>query len=188
MISSKLCGWLYMEELFKSSLDTPFGIFCFYCLRDELVWSCFVHQPGYRRIERDYRIIEGETEVSIRVRDWVFRYCQGERPNPAELPLRYISGSLFSRQVWSVLSEIPYGSTVSYGRVAATVAARLGREKMSAQAVGGAVKNNPFSLIIPCHRVIGSDGSLVGYAGGIETKIKLLKHERIELSELQSII
>lgn len=73
---------------------------------------------------------------------------------------------------------------MSYGDIACIIAKERGKDKMSAQAVGGAVGHNPISIIIPCHRVVGSNGSLTGYAGGIETKIKLLKHEGVDMSGL----
>ena len=79
--------------------------------------------------------------------------------------------------VWKLLRKIPYGKTVSYGELAVRVAALMGKEKMAAQAIGGAVGRNPISIIIPCHRVIGTDGSLTGYGGGIEKKIALLELE-----------
>ncbi len=86
--------------------------------------------------------------------------------------------------MWKILTEIPYGELTTYGNIAKEVAKRMGKDRMSAQAVGGAVGHNPISIIIPCHRVVGSNGSLTGYAGGIEKKIKLLKHEGTDLTEL----
>ena len=79
--------------------------------------------------------------------------------------------------MWKLLCEIPYGRVTTYGELAAETARRLGRERMSAQAIGGAVGHNPISVIIPCHRVIGADGSMTGYAGGIGLKEWLLSHE-----------
>ena len=79
--------------------------------------------------------------------------------------------------------QIPYGRTLTYGEIADKIAKKRGIKKMSAQAVGGAVGHNSISLIIPCHRVIGSDGNLTGYAGGIKTKIKLLNLEGIQLKD-----
>ena len=84
----------------------------------------------------------------------------------------------FRRNVWKILKEIPYGKTMTYGDIANIVAKRKGLKRMSAQAVGGAVGHNKISIIVPCHRVIGSNGSLTGYAGGISRKISLLKIEK----------
>ena len=107
---------------------------------------------------------------------WLDRYFNGEKPSPHELPLAPC-GSAFRQEVWKLLCEIPYGEVTTYGKLATEVARRLGKERMSAQAIGGAVGHNPISVIIPCHRVVGTDGSMTGYAGGIELKEWLLSHE-----------
>lgn len=86
-------------------------------------------------------------------------------------------GSDFAKAVWQILCEIPYGKVTTYGDIASQIAKTRNQRNMSAQAVGGAVGHNPISIIIPCHRVIGKNGSLIGYAGGIEKKLKLLKLE-----------
>lgn len=82
------------------------------------------------------------------------------------------------------MCEIPYGEAITYGDIAKKMAAKMNRESMSSQAVGGAVGHNPISIIIPCHRVVGSNGSLTGYAGGVGTKIKLLELEGVDMSSL----
>ena len=112
--------------------------------------------------------------VFLQARDWLDRYFSGERPLPGELPLAP-QGSAFRQSVWRILCEIPYGQTVTYGEIAKRLSCK------SAQAVGGAVGHNPISIIIPCHRVLGSDGSLTGYAGGAQKKIWLLAHEGAQL-------
>ncbi|MDN6699043.1 MAG: MGMT family protein, partial [Staphylococcus equorum] len=91
------------------------------------------------------------------------------------------SGTEFREQVWAALLEIPYGKTVTYGEIAQIIGKKRGKTQMSSQAVGGAVGNNPISIIIPCHRVVGKDGSLTGYGGGIDTKIELLKLEKMDM-------
>lgn len=88
----------------------------------------------------------------------------------------------FRRAVWEILLSIPYGKTMTYGEIAHLIAQQRGVQKMSVQAVGGAVGHNSISLIIPCHRVIGADGSLTGYAGGIERKIRLLTLEKTDMT------
>lgn len=111
---------------------------------------------------------------------WLDKYFKGEKPVIAELPLAPI-GSEFRQRVWEILCEVPYGEVITYGEIAKRMAKLMGRETMSAQAVGGAVANNPISVIIPCHRVVGTDGSMTGYAGGIDRKIQLLKLEGADL-------
>lgn len=122
-----------------------------------------------------------ENSVLSLAKLWLDRYFAGEKPDISELPLAP-AGSAFRQEVWSLLREIPYGQTVTYGEIAKEIAARHGLEKMSAQAVGGAVGHNPIPIIIPCHRVVGSGGSLTGYAGGIEMKRRLLELEGINMS------
>lgn len=113
---------------------------------------------------------------------WLDRYFAGERPTLDALPLAPI-GSAFRQAVWKVLREIPYGETITYGEIARALAARGGTGRVSAQAVGGAVGHNPIAIIIPCHRVVGAGGRLVGYAGGLWRKAWLLAHE-VERREL----
>ena len=108
---------------------------------------------------------------------WLDIYFSGKEP--AFTPALSVQGTAFRKAVWDTLLTIPYGQTMSYGKIASLIASQQGMASMSAQAVGGAVGHNPISLIIPCHRVIGSDGSLVGYAGGLDRKLALLKLEGI---------
>lgn len=110
---------------------------------------------------------------------WLEKYFGGGMPSPKELPLAPI-GSAFRQSVWNILCEIPYGEVTTYGAIARRIAAEMGRETMSAQAVGGAIAHNPIMIIIPCHRVVGTDGSLTGYAGGMEVKQRLLVLEGVK--------
>lgn len=114
---------------------------------------------------------------------WLDDYFAGKKPELSRLPLAPAGGE-FRQTVWQILTEIPYGYITTYGDIAKEAARRLGREKMSAQAVGGAVGHNPISIMIPCHRVVGSNGSLTGYTGGIERKISLLIHEGVDMTKL----
>lgn len=114
---------------------------------------------------------------------WLDDYFAGKKPKLSRLSLAP-TGSEFQQQVWRILREIPYGELTTYGKIAKEVAQRMGKARMSAQAVGGAVGHNPISIIIPCHRVVGANGSLTGYGGGIEKKIKLLEHEEVDMTRL----
>lgn len=107
---------------------------------------------------------------------WLDLYFQGK--DPGFLPPLSFKGTEFQRTVWELLLAIPYGKTTTYGELAKAVAAEKGLPHMSAQAVGGAVGRNPISLIVPCHRVVGTDGRLTGYAGGLDRKARLLKLEQ----------
>ena len=126
---------------------------------------------------------EDRLAIFAKTRDWLDRYFRGEKPAIAEILLAP-AGNRFRQEVWKILCDIPYGEVMTYGAIARMIAERLGREKMSAQAVGGAVGHNPVSIIIPCHRVVGANGSLTGYAGGIRTKIRLLEHEKVDMTGL----
>ncbi|MBR6868463.1 MAG: methylated-DNA--[Bacteroidales bacterium] len=106
---------------------------------------------------------------------WLECYFGGYMPDYT--PPLALQGTPFRLAVWEILQEIPYGATMTYGAIAARLAADRGRGRMSAQAVGGAVGHNPIALIIPCHRVIGADGSLTGYAAGLDRKEWLLRWE-----------
>ena len=108
--------------------------------------------------------------------EWLRIYFEGR--DPGFLPPVKLEGSAFGKEVWEILNTIPYGRTMSYGEIAKILAERRGIPRMAAQAVGGAVGKNPVSLIVPCHRVIGTNGSLVGYGGGLDRKKRLLELEK----------
>ena len=112
---------------------------------------------------------------------WLDLYFAGKKPEITSLPLAP-KGGAFRQAVWKILCEIPYGQVTTYGEIAKKIAAQQNRQTMSAQAVGGAVGHNPISIIIPCHRVVGTNGSLTGYAGGLDKKIRLLELEGVDLS------
>lgn len=113
--------------------------------------------------------------VIQRAKRWLDAYFRGEDTD-VDFPLAAV-GTDFQQQIWDILLTIPFGKTCTYGDIAREMAARRGKERMSAQAVGGAVGRNPISIIIPCHRVIGAGDKLTGYAGGIARKLWLLRHE-----------
>jgi methylated-DNA-[protein]-cysteine S-methyltransferase len=126
-------------------------------------------------------IEKDDLPVLVKGKAWLDEYFTGNKPDIARLPLAPI-GSEFRQEVWKILMDIPYGKVITYGEIAKEMAKRMGKVKMSAQAVGGAVGHNPISIIIPCHRVVGTSGSLTGYAGGIDKKIKLLEHECADMT------
>ena len=111
------------------------------------------------------------------VLSWLNCYFRGN--NPDFTPPLLLKGSEFQMVIWKLLSEIPYGQTVTYGEIAKKAAQITGKEKMSAQAVGGAVGRNPIGIIVPCHRVLGAGRRLTGFGGGIDVKIKLLQTEGV---------
>lgn len=124
--------------------------------------------------------IERETPILKEAKRWLDIYFTGREPD--FMPPLHPIGSAFRQSVWEILLQIPYGQTVTYGEIARQLADKQGIAKMSAQAVGGAVGHNEISVIIPCHRVVGTSGSLTGYAGGVDKKAALLKLERADMS------
>lgn len=121
-------------------------------------------------------------DVLIKTKKWLDKYFNYEKPKTDELPLAPI-GSEFRQRVWKILCEIPYGEVTTYGDIAKRLIKDTGKTSISAQAVGNAVGHNPISIIIPCHRVIGANGNLTGYAGGLDKKIQLLKIEKINVDK-----
>ncbi len=117
-----------------------------------------------------------ETTILRQAEEWLTQYFEKKNPSISSLPLHW-DGSPFQNAVWEELCTIPYGTTTTYKRLGERVAKRVGKVKMSAQAIGQAVGKNPISIIVPCHRVIGTNGTLVGYNGGIEKKKALLLFE-----------
>ena len=122
-----------------------------------------------------------ETPVHLKAASWLTAYFNGQAPE-IDFPLKP-KGSSFRQAVWEVLRSIPYGATTTYGAIAAQLSQITGKGT-SARAVGGAVGHNPISLMIPCHRVVGTNGSLTGYGGGIARKVKLLELERADMHGL----
>ena len=122
-----------------------------------------------------------DLEIFNKARAWLDGYFAGK--NPKNLPPLAPKGSEFRQQVWDILLKIPYGELITYGEIKTKIEKTTGK-RSSAQAVGGAVGHNPISIIIPCHRVVGSGGSLTGYAGGIDKKIKLLELEKAPMDRL----
>lgn len=133
----------------------------------------------YFALSLDKEHEEKEIPLFERVKQWLDIYFSGKEPD-FTVPLHF-TGTAFQNEVWEILCTIPYGQTMTYGEIAKQIAVRKGLLHMSAQAVGGAVGHNEISIIVPCHRVVGADGSLTGYAGGIDKKIKLLQLEKADM-------
>ena len=117
-----------------------------------------------------------ELEVFNLVKSWVDSYFKNEKPSLENIPIKMI-GTNFRKNIWALLKDIPYGEVVTYKYLSKKIAELQGKDTMSAQAVGNAVGHNPLLIFIPCHRVIGADGSLTGYAAGLENKKYLLNFE-----------
>ena len=126
--------------------------------------------------------IRQETPILSETKRWLDIYFTGKEPD--FMPPLHPIGSSLRQAVWSILLQIPYGQTVTYGEIAQQLARQQGIARMSAQAVGGAVGHNEISILIPCHRVVGTNGSLTGYAGGVDKKERLLTLEGVDMRDL----
>ena len=134
----------------------------------------------YFALHLDEEHEEKEIPIFSMTKNWLGIYFSGREPDFT--PPLHIIGSDFHKEVSEIMLSIPYGKTMTYGEIAATVASKRGIKRMSARAVGGAVGHNEISIIVPCHRVVGTGGNLTGYGGGIQRKIKLLELEGVDLS------
>ena len=164
--------------LYKTYYQSPVGKLFIASNEENLIGLCIEGQKYYLdKIEKE-AILKDDIVILEKTKDWIDRYFKKEKPKILELSLDP-EGNVFRQCVWNLLCKIPYGETTTYGELAKEVAKKLNKPSMSAQAVGNAVGHNPISIIIPCHRVVGKNGSLTGYAGGIKNKIKLLELEGV---------
>lgn len=174
-MNKKVCQSL----IYTCSVNSPQGILTAAAENGALIGLWFVGQKYYPSATSHW-VADESYPVFDSLRSWVSDYFSGKTRLP-RVPLAP-NGTEFQKNIWDLLLKIPYGQTTSYGEIASHVAARMGLSSMSAQAVGGAVGHNPISLLIPCHRVVGSNRSLTGYAGGLDKKEALLKLEKLALT------
>ena len=160
-------------KLYYSFYTSPVGILTIVC-DDNSVRSILLESQDSPAFEK--LIYTDDSPVIRKVNKWLNAYFAGVRPNVTEIPL-YPGGTDFQNKIWNILLNIPYGKTYTYGQIADIYIKQNNISKMSAQAVGQAIAKNPIAIIIPCHRVIGKNGTLTGYAGGLEAKRKLLQLE-----------
>ena len=158
--------------MYQRQYDSPLGNLLLECTDGGLT-GIYMNRENHHE-QDDHPILH-------RTAAWLDAYFRGENL-PVEIPLAP-EGTEFQKQVWKILLTIPYGGTKSYGDIAREMALLRGKKKMSAQAVGQAVGRNPINILVPCHRVLGSQGQLTGYGGGLPRKIWLLKHEGHDLEK-----
>ena len=155
--------------------NSPIGEILMSADRERLTGLWFKEQKYFAsKLKGEYS--EKNLKIFEKTAEWLDLYFNGE--NPKVTIHLHLDGTPFQREVWEILRKIPYGHTVTYKEIACRIAQQRGIEQMSAQAVGGAVSRNPISIIVPCHRVVGSNGNLTGYAGGIDKKSYLLSLEK----------
>lgn len=169
--------------LYKATYFSPVGKITLASDGDNIIGLWLEGQKYYGGTLTEKCFTRENIPIFLSAKAWLDKYFAGERPLIVNLPL-LPKGGEFRQNVWKLLCQIPYGEVVTYGDIARKMAVVTGKPKMSAQAVGGAVGHNPISIIIPCHRVVGTNGSLTGYAGGIDVKIKLLTLEGADMKRL----
>ena len=168
--------------VYKTYYDSPIGKLLIASDGESIIGLCIEGQKYYLdKIEKEGSL-KDDLAIFEKTKKWLDSYFKQEKPKISELSLAP-EGNTFRQYIWEFLCEIPYGETITYGELAQKVAKKLNKPSMSAQAVGNAVGHNPISIIIPCHRVVGKNGSLTGYAGGIDKKIKLLEIENIKMEK-----
>ncbi|MGL4853868.1 MAG: methylated-DNA--[protein]-cysteine S-methyltransferase [Lentisphaeria bacterium] len=168
---------------YRTSYNSPIGILTIVCEENRIIGVWIDGQKHFGGKLKEAIIFEKNCITLDKVKGWLDRYFSGEKPQISELALAPI-GSEFRQKVWKILTEIPYGEVMTYGEIAQKIAKESGMKKMSSQAIGGAVGHNPISIIIPCHRVVGARGNLVGFSAGVKTKLKLLELEEVNKSKI----
>ncbi|MBR3654419.1 MAG: methylated-DNA--[Elusimicrobia bacterium] len=165
-------------KIYKTEYKSPLGKITICCDEQGNIIGVWFNGQKYFADNIDGKITKNNNlKIFITVKNWLDLYFAGKKPDIKEIPIKFI-GNDFRKSVWKILCKIPYGKTISYGDIAKQIAKQQGITKMSAQAIGGAVGHNPIAIIIPCHRVVGKNGSLTGYAAGIDKKKKLLELEQ----------
>lgn len=168
--------------MYKTTMDSPLGMITLVSDGINLVGLAIKGQESIDKTLKEKVVENDRLPLFELTKKWLERYFKGQTPKISEIPLAPIGGE-FRQTVWQMLCEIPYGEVVTYGDIAKRIALKMNKPKMSSQAIGGAVGHNPISIIIPCHRVVGANGNLTGYAGGIDLKIKLLELENVEMTK-----
>lgn len=173
------------DMLYIMNYDSPIGRLLL-AERDGALVGLWIEGQKYFPASWQEEVAEKQDSAVLnRTKEWLERYFQGKKPSVGELELAP-AGSEFRKAVWKLLCEIPCGEVTTYKAIAQKFASARGLGSMSAQAVGGAVSHNPISIIIPCHRVVGTDGSLTGYAGGLDRKLRLLTLEGVDMKKIHS--
>ena len=170
--------------LYKTNYSSPLGKVLIVSDGKNIIGLWIEGQKYYLDKIQKEDILEEDLEIFEKTKRWLDRYFKKEKPQISELPLAPI-GNEFRQCVWQLLCKIPYGQTTTYGNLAKIVVNKMNKKSMSAQAIGNAVGHDPISIIIPCYRVVGTNGYLTGYAGGIDKKIKLLELEGVDMKKMK---
>lgn len=167
--------------LYYKKISSPLGEITLRSDGEALTGLWFEHDKHYG--DKDINgAKKADLAVFLQAEQWLAEYFSGKEPQ-VKVPLKF-SGTPFQLLVWEILQKIPYGKLCTYSDIAQEIATQKKLKRMSAQAVGGAVGRNQLCIIVPCHRVVGANGSLTGYGGGMSRKVALLKLEGVDMSKL----
>lgn len=169
------------KTYYKTYYTSPIGELLLVSDGQNLCGVWLKGQKYYASKLGDTMPLHNDLKIFKDTKRWLDSYFNGQKPDIKMLRLDP-HGSDFQKEVWDLLCKIPYGQLTTYKTLAQKMAEKMNKKTMSAQAVGSAIGHNPISIIVPCHRVIATNGSLTGYAGGLKTKAKLLELEGIEIS------
>ncbi len=165
--------------MYKSYYNSPLGKMILVSDGKNLIGLWIEGQKYFLGNIKEELVLKDDLNVFKRSKEWLDKYFNNENPSILDVSL-LPNGTEFNKRVWNELCKVPYGETITYGKIAE----KLGLNRGYSQAVGNAIGHNPIMIIIPCHRVIGKNGNLTGYAGGIDNKIKLLKLEGINTDKM----
>lgn len=168
--------------LYSTEFQSPIGLLTLASDGRNLLGLWVEGQKYFAHTITEPMMKKDDLEIFVSAKILLDMYFAGEDVDFSEIPLAP-KGSDFRQKVWRILCTIPYGEVITYGDITKEILRITGKKSMSSQAIGGAVGHNPISIIIPCHRVVGTDGSLKGFASGIENKIRLLDLEGVDLSD-----
>lgn len=171
--------------LYKQEYASPLGTIILLSREEALVGVWFAGQKYVGAAYDLEAAVSKPTPVLTQTAAWLTAYFAGERPDADAIALAPET-TAYRRQVLALLRQVPYGETITYKELAARLFAADGKKSSSPRAIGTAVGHNPISLLIPCHRVVGSDGSLTGYAGGLDRKLELLALEGVDRSHFSA--
>ncbi len=167
-----------MEIYYKTEYKSTIGNIIICCDENENIIGLWFEGQKYFADNIDGKfIVNDKLKIFKKTKNGLSKYFEGKKTNIKEIPIRFM-GTTFQKAVWKILCKIPYGKVRTYGDIAKEIAKQQGITKMSAQSIGNAIGHNPISIIVPCHRVLGKNGNLTGYAAGIDKKKFLLELEQ----------
>lgn len=169
------------KKIYKGYYNSPLGKIILLATSNHLIGLWFDGSKYVEKLE-NMPCLFITNDILEKTKSWLDQYFQSEEPDPRIIPI-LLKGTSFCMEVWQEILSVPYGKTITYGQIAKKIALAHNIKSMSAQAVGSAVGHNPISIIVPCHRIVGKNNKLTGYAGGLDKRVELLKLEKHDISK-----